>query len=220
MPNDDKPYQGARGPRKTKPQKAKSNVIKVPQFTGPVPDEDEGAKAAVDDAKPKRASDARRKPGPRTRITIRPSERQAEIWDPNFDLSQLDDEELVRGRRRGHDGTFKGGESKALPAAFHRRAMQELFKRADDNLRINLVACVDGLTKIATDVNIDPAVRARTAQWVIERVMGKTPDVVQLKAQDPWDAALDGVIAEAEESQIRKAYETLNKEEAANVGDE
>lgn len=180
-------------------------IIEVPQFMGPHgprrtrPKKKHGPPPHKEMDKSKRGD----------RVVVRPGKRQKELWDPNFDFSTLDDEELVRGRRRDKHGDFRGRPPAALPAAFHRRAMMELFKRADDQLRINLVECTTHLTTIAGDPEVDPAVRARVAEWVIERVMGKTPEIVTVTKGDPWDAVLEGVIADADEDMITKARAKL-----------
>lgn len=55
--------------------------------------------------------------------------------------------------------------------------VRELFARAGRELRSNLVDAVKNMTAIANNETLDPKVRLAASQWIIERVMGKTPDV-------------------------------------------
>jgi hypothetical protein len=52
------------------------------------------------------------------------------------------------------------------------------------------------------------------AQWVIERVMGKTPEKVEITKADPWADAIEGVAVDAEEEAIARARGVLDHEEA------
>lgn len=55
--------------------------------------------------------------------------------------------------------------------------MRELFERANTKLRENLTGAASTLTSIIQNPELDPKIRADVAKWLIERTMGKTPDI-------------------------------------------
>jgi primosomal protein N'' len=55
--------------------------------------------------------------------------------------------------------------------------MRELFDRANVKLRENLTEAAATLVKIINNPEYDPKLRADAAKWLIERTMGKTPEV-------------------------------------------
>ena len=55
--------------------------------------------------------------------------------------------------------------------------MRELFERANLKLRENLTDAAMTMTRIMNNEELEPKVRMDAAKWVIERIMGKTPDV-------------------------------------------
>jgi hypothetical protein len=146
--------------------------------------------------------------------TIRTSRTVMDVFDPEFDLEELDDEELLRGRKRDVEGGWRGSNPRAIPADYHRRAMKELFRRAELQLQVHLPAATKALTNIATGDDVDTAQQRMAAQWVIERVMGKTPDKVEITKADPWADAIEGVAVDAEEEAIARARGVLDHEEA------
>jgi hypothetical protein len=146
--------------------------------------------------------------------TIRTSRTVMDVFDPEFDLEELDDEELLRGRKRDVEGGWRGNNPRAIPADYHRRAMKELFRRAELQLQVHLPAATKALTEIATGSDVDTAQQRMAAQWVIERVMGKTPDKVEITKADPWADAIEGVAVDAEEEAIARARGVLDHEEA------
>jgi hypothetical protein len=146
--------------------------------------------------------------------SIRTSRAAMDVFDPDFDLGELDDEELLRGRKRDVNGGWMGKNPRAIPADYHRRAMKELFRRAELQLQVHLPAATKALTNIATGDDVDTAQQRMAAQWVIERVMGKTPEKVEITKSDPWADAIEGVAVDAEEEAIARARGVLDHEEA------
>lgn len=98
------------------------------------------------------------------------------LLDGEIAVEDLDDEELARGYPRASDGSFRCPPN-VVPRVLHDRMVRELFSRAGAKLKQDLVKSVETMTEIAGNKELDPAVRIKAAQWVIERVMGKTPDV-------------------------------------------
>lgn len=55
--------------------------------------------------------------------------------------------------------------------------MRELFDRANRKLRENLAGAADTMVSIMSNPELDPKIRLDASKWLIERIMGKTPDV-------------------------------------------
>jgi uncharacterized protein YecE (DUF72 family) len=98
------------------------------------------------------------------------------LLDGTLDLAELDEEELARGYPRAADGSFRNPPV-VIPRAIHARMMRELFERANQKLRENLTEATTTMTSIMNNTEYDPKVRMDAAKWVVERLMGKTPDV-------------------------------------------
>lgn len=125
---------------------------------------------------------------------VRVNPKMAAILRGDIDVADLDDEELARGELRGKDGKFHRG-PRMVPRDMYTKMMNELFKRANEQMKTNLVDAVKVLTAIATDPDADPKDALKAAQWIIERVMGKTPDNVIVKQDAPWQSLLVNVTA-------------------------
>jgi hypothetical protein len=98
------------------------------------------------------------------------------LLDGTLDISQLDEEELARGYPRAADGSFRNPPI-VIPRAIHARMMRELFDRANVKLRENLTDAAMTMTSIMNNPELDAKVRMDAAKWLVERVMGKQPDV-------------------------------------------
>ncbi len=96
------------------------------------------------------------------------------------DVRQWDDEELLRGSRRSSKGDFRGRPPAVVPKAVHDEMVRRKMQEAHDLLRDNLVAAVQVFAEIATDKEVDPAVRLKAAEKIVERVLGKVPDSLLL----------------------------------------
>jgi len=123
---------------------------------------------------------------------VRVNPKMAAILRGDMDVADLDDEELARGELRGKDGKFHRG-PRMVPRDMYTRMMNELFKRANEQMKTNLVDAVKVLTAIATDPDADPKDAMKAAQWLIERVMGKTPENVIVTQDKPWQSLLVNV---------------------------
>ena len=116
--------------------------------------------------------------------------RIQQLLDGTLDVSTLDDEELARGYPRAADGSFRNPPV-VIPRSIHNRMMRELFSRSERHLKTNLLAAVETMTSIANDESIDPAQRLKAAQWVVERVMGKTPDITLTVDEKKFETMFD-----------------------------
>lgn len=55
--------------------------------------------------------------------------------------------------------------------------MRELFDRAQTKLKENLGKAADTMVSVLENPEVDAKVKIDTAKWLIERIMGKTPDI-------------------------------------------
>lgn len=110
-------------------------------------------------------------------------------------VTDLDDEELSRGRLRDKGGGFRGRPSLVMPTEMVQAMRREWLNRANARLREALLEKGIGtLVMLADDARIDPAVRLKAANMIIERTMGKVPDKVEIVAEDPIEALFRGIL--------------------------
>lgn len=131
-------------------------------------------------------------------IEVRISGRYKQLIDGTLPVEELDDEELARCQLKDKNGRFTGKPPTFLPRALVLRMQREFFKRGDDLFAKSYVEAVKTMTNIMTDVNVDESVRLKAAQYVVERVRGKTPEHVVVSAEDaPWQKILTKIIVDS-----------------------
>lgn len=120
---------------------------------------------------------------------IRLQGRYAQLLSGVLQVEDLDDEELARGQLRASDGTFRGRPPKVVPAELVQAMRREWLGRAEAKLREALhEKGIGTYVELAGDKTIDPAVRLRAADKIVERTMGKVPDKVEVSAEDPVES--------------------------------
>ena len=130
-------------------------------------------------------------------IYLRLQGRYAMLLQGVLKVEDLDDEELAQGRLKASDGTFRGRPPRVVPAELVQAMRREWLSRAESKLREALMQKGIGtLVELAGDTNIDPAVRLRAADKIIERTMGKVPDKVHIAAEDPVDTLLRQILSD------------------------
>lgn len=123
--------------------------------------------------------------------------RYAMLASGALPIEDLDDEELARGQLKNVNGTFSGRPPKLVPQELVQAMRREWLSRAEAKLRTALMDKGLGtLVELAGDKSIDPGVRLRAANTIIERTMGKVPDKIELKAEDPVEALFRSVLAD------------------------
>jgi hypothetical protein len=129
------------------------------------------------------------------RAHIRVGKTSTKVLTGEDDLSEWDDEELRQGRRRAASGTWRGRKPTVVPKALHDELVRRTLDQAAILLRDNLGAAVEVLVELVTDEGIEAKDRLRAVQMIMDRVMGKAPDKVELTAEmKPWEIALRGGI--------------------------
>lgn len=124
-------------------------------------------------------------------------------------VKTLTPEELVRGQMKASDGSFRGAPPKWVPSEFHAECTRELLKRGDQLWREAYLEAIKVYSTIAADASVEPQHRLKAAQYVIERIAGKTPEKVELTVAQPWETLISGIVAEAEDDAISRATRLL-----------
>lgn len=126
---------------------------------------------------------------------LRLTGRFARFLNGEITVEDLDDEELAQGRLKASDGTFRGRPPRVVPAELVQAMRREWLSRAEAKLRDALMDKGIGvLTQLAGDTTVDPAVRLRAANLIIERTMGKVPDKIQVAAEDPVESLFRSIL--------------------------
>lgn len=119
-------------------------------------------------------------------------------------------EELVRGRLKDRNGRFTGHPPQWVPAEFHRACIRELMGRGKHLWQENYIEAVKAMTEIATgQVPATPSERLKAAQFVIERIEGKVPDVVNVISDKRWAVLLDGIVAEVDDHAVERGRKAI-----------
>ena len=96
-------------------------------------------------------------------------DRYKALLDGTMSIEELDDEELLRGKLRAVDGTFKGRDSGLIPRSMHKAVVKEVVNRTEKGLLPNLQTMYEVLQEIATNPRAPAVAR-------------KTPDKVEIHA--------------------------------------
>ena len=115
-------------------------------------------------------------------------ERWSKLLDGTLTVADLDDEEVRRCKVRARDGSFNRG--RAVPSHLAQQFQSELLKRAQGKLREALPAAIMTLMELAQDPECPEAVRKSAADSIVNRVLGKAPETVNIKTDDHWGKLL------------------------------
>jgi len=108
-------------------------------------------------------------------------------------VSDLSDEEIARQQVKLDNGTF-GPTSQILSARIINAMRQEFFSRADRFVRENVLDMLEEMRNIAISTVSEDKDKITAATWLIERAMGKTPDVlITNKTDSPFESMMGDV---------------------------
>jgi len=129
-------------------------------------------------------------------------------------VETLTPEELVRGRLKDKNGTFRGTPPAWVPQEFHRACIRELMRRGKTLWQTNYLEAIEAMTQVAKGAVKGATVRDRlvAAQFVIERIEGKQPEMVVLTEEAPWQMVIEDIVAQVPDEAIaaaRKARQDL-----------
>lgn len=110
------------------------------------------------------------------------------------DVSLWSDEELLRGQRKDRNGRWTGRPPKVVPLAVHQELTRRRMSQAYELLREDLGSAVRLLIKVVKDENADTKDRIKSAELIINRVMGKAPERIEVTTRSRWEDALDAML--------------------------
>lgn len=110
------------------------------------------------------------------------------------DLSEWDDEELRMGQRRDKNGRFQSRRPTIVPKALHDEMVRRTLYNANEKMRDSLEDAITELVHIATSEACEAKDRLRAISMILDRVMGKAADKVEISGTVPWLLALQGGI--------------------------
>jgi hypothetical protein len=122
-------------------------------------------------------------------------ERWAMLLDGSLLVSDLDDEEIKRKRVRGAAGGFDG-RAPSMPSHLVQQFHSESIKRAQDRIHTAVPEAVDALLEIIADPEGKDGDKVRALMYLIDRGLGKTPETVHIKTNDPWGDMLGDSLEE------------------------
>jgi hypothetical protein len=123
------------------------------------------------------AAKKRRKDG---RASVELSPTAAAIVYDGADLSDWDDEELLRGRRRNRNGTFTGRAPAVVPVKLVQELTRRRFSKTHSLLAVSLVDAVQVLREIVNDERASEFARLRAADMIFDRILGKPREQVAI----------------------------------------
>lgn len=134
---------------------------------------------------------------------------ERKMYDEGMSMAEfvatLSVEELVSGKLKDQDGKFPRGKIPAwIPREFHQECIRQLLAKGDKLFREAYLDAIETMQQIMHDEEVDPQHRFKAAQFVVERVAGKTPDRVEVSEQDPWEKLVVDIVAENEELNAMK----------------
>ena len=128
---------------------------------------------------------------------VRVTGRYAMLAQGLISVEDLDDDELSRGQLKDKNGQFRGRPPKMMPIELVQAMRREWLSRAEAKLRD---ALYDGglatYVELSQNKTIDPGVRLRAADRIVERTMGKVPDKVEIKSEDPVEALFRSILSD------------------------
>jgi hypothetical protein len=143
----------------------------------------------------------------RALMTVSPS--TADILEGITDLSEWDDEELLRGQRKASNGKFVGRPPKVVPQEVHAERVRRTMSKAYALLHESTVDAVALLRTVVLDDFANYSDRIRAAELIMTRVLGKPTERIELATErpdPPWMVAIRhgivGLVTEPEDSEI------------------
>ena len=81
---------------------------------------------------------------------------------------------------------------------------ERLMRRFNTSLRENLQSAVDELLRLALNSEMEDKDRAKWLAYIIERVVGKVPDKLEVRAADPWETIISDIFAEVPDGAVKE----------------
>ncbi len=115
------------------------------------------------------------------------------IWEGEEDYSDWTDDDLCRGYRSPRSTKLPA----RIPRAIHDELVRRKLSKAYDLLRDSLVDAVRVLIEIVQSPAASEADRIRAATLIMDRVMGKAPEQINVSVEQepPWAVAIRDMYA-------------------------
>lgn len=124
-----------------------------------------------------------------------------------LDISEITDEEIQGMFIYNNDGTKCS--SMVLGVKIHQQLASELHRRMNRFLQTKTASMLNVMVDIAESELVEPADRIKAAQWVAERTLGKTPDVIMHgKIEAPYEDIFQTIDAGSREDYREKTGST------------
>jgi hypothetical protein len=149
-----------------------------------------------------------------------PNTKLTQILNGTIDWDELDNEEIAYGITKCDDGKFSAKaawQADKLPAKYKHLFHKELYRRANNSLHSGLLGAVGSIVELATSPHVEDRVRFQAATYVLERLQGKTPEVVKHVQDAPWEVQLSGVRRGPRRVRSERALEDGNTQDAEIV---
>jgi hypothetical protein len=114
------------------------------------------------------------------RAHVRVGAQVAALIAGDLDISQVDDEELIRGQLRSRDGNFRGSPPVIVPRALYAEWVRREMETGFQSMIGDLGQIVQSVVGIAGDESLPANVRLKAAEMVMDRVYGKVRQHVEL----------------------------------------
>ncbi len=130
---------------------------------------------------------------------VRALDRPQKFMQGFLSAEDLTDEEIQGMFIFSDDG--RKVSSISLGIKIHQQITQELHKRLNRFLQTKTASMLSVMVDIAESELVEPADRIKAAQWVAERTLGKTPDIIiHGKTEQPYEAIFDSIDAGSREN--------------------
>lgn len=110
------------------------------------------------------------------------------------DLSEWDDEELRRGRKRDKHGGWMGKDPVVVPKVLHDELVKRTITKANATMLENLQVAVEMLTTIVSGTDVEPKDKLTAIRMIMDRVMGKDPQKIEVGVEAKWQVAIQAGI--------------------------
>lgn len=133
-------------------------------------------------------------------------------------VDDLDDEELAAGGFRAKNGSIY--KPKKLPRELITAFNKAIYDRAQQELRANTVAAAQTVAEIMRNKNVEPDIRLKAANTLLDRNLGKAPQVVALTGDKGFEEVFSDLFSGTrEQSRSNRVESSRVPIESGNIID-